>query len=417
MSDQRKGQATFREVFQVGEFQALWWGQILSIGGDQLARVALTLLVYARTHSAALTALTYALTFLPDLISRPLLSGLADRYPRREVMVIADVSRALLVGVMAIPGLPFAAVCVLLVAVQFLNAPFNAARGAMLPNILTGDRYVTGQAVMTITNQTGQLAGYVLGGVLLQFSTPSVALLIDAGTFAVSALLVRFGVLHRPAATKAADPERGELAATWLSLRSGVNLVWRDRMLRTLVWLACLSGFYVISEGLAVPYARELGGGALLTGLVFAALPIGNALGVLLLTRLVPPDTRMRLVPLLAVASSAVLVICAATHNTVATLVVLVTCGGLAAYQIVAASAFVRAVPDAERGQAFGLANTGIRVSQGLGVVAAGAFADSWSPSVVVAVFGAAGAVVALAAMLSYRRAVAIPATVKRASA
>lgn len=418
MSDQREGQATFREVFRVGEFQALWWGQILSISGDQLARVALTLLVFARTHSAALTALTYALTFLPDLIGRPLLSGLADRYPRREIMVIADVSRAVLVAVMAWPGMPFPAVCVLLVAVQLLNAPFNAARSAMLPNVLTGDRYVTGQAVMTITNQTGQLAGYVLGGVLLQFSSPSAALLIDAGTFVASALLVWFGVRHRPAATRpATNGARGQLGATWHSLRSGVSLVWRDRMLRTLVWLACLSGFYIISEGLAAPYARELGGGALATGFVFAALPIGNALGMLLLTRLVSPDTRLRLVPLLAVASSAVLVLCALTHNLVATLVVLVACGGFAAYQVVAAAAFVRAVPDSGRGQAFGLANTGIRVSQGLGVVLAGAFAQNWPPSGVVATFGAVGAVVGLAAMLSYRRAREVPAAVRPASA
>jgi MFS family permease len=415
VSDDRGGQATFREVFRVGEFQALWWGQILSIGGDQLARVALTLLVFARTHSPALTALTYALTFLPDLISRPLLSGLADRYPRRSVMVIADVSRAVLVAVMAVPGLPFGAVCVLLVTVQFLNAPFNSARGAMLPTVLAGDRYVTGQAVMTMTDQIGQLGGYVLGGVLLQFSSPSAALLIDAVTFVASALLVRFGVRHRPAAAQVTEGASGQLAATWHSLRDGMNLVWGDRMLRTLVWLACLSGFYVIGEGLAVPYARQLGGGALVTGLVFAALPVGNTLGMLLLTRLVVPDTRLRLVPLLAVASSAVLVLCATTENLVATLVVLVACGGFAAYQIVAASAFVRAVPDAKRGQAFGLANTGIRVSQGLGVVLAGAIAEHWPPSVVVAVFGAVGAVVALAATMAYRR--AIPAEVKPASA
>lgn len=411
MSDR---QASFRDVFRVGEFQALWGAQVLSIIGDQLARVALTLLVFARTHSAALTALTYALTFLPDLIGGPLLSGLADRYPRRELMVICDLARAGLVALMAIPGTPLPVVCVLLVLVQLLNSPFNAARGAVLPAVLDGDLFVAGQAVVNITMQTGQLAGYVTGGVLLEFTGPSVALLIDAGTFLGSAALLRFGLTHRSAATAAFTALRGTASATWLSLRSGLTLVWRDRMLRVLVALACLSGFYVVSEGLAVPYARELGGGPLLTGLVFAALPTGNAVGMLLLTRLVRPDSRLRLIPLLTVLSCAVLVVCAVTRDVAGTLVVLVACGGFAAYQTVAAAAFVRAVPDAARGQAFGLASTGIRVAQGIGVVLAGLAAQRWQPSLVVATFGAVGAVVAVLVTMSYRRAGAAAATASR---
>ncbi|MFD8494956.1 hypothetical protein [Amycolatopsis sp. NPDC059657] len=55
-----------------------------------------------RTCSAGLAALTYTLTYLPDVFAGPLLSGLADRWPRRTV-IVADVLRALLVAVMAIP--------------------------------------------------------------------------------------------------------------------------------------------------------------------------------------------------------------------------------------------------------------------------------------------------------------------------
>jgi hypothetical protein len=71
----------------------------------------------------------------------------------------------------------------------------------------------------------------------------------------------------------------------------------------------------------------------------------------------------------------------------------------------VASAAFVRAVPDAQRGQAFGLAVTSLRVSQGLGVVIAGLIADGVAPSLVVAGAGALGAVVALFAARSLRRA------------
>lgn len=90
--------ARFRDAFAVREFRPLWTAYALSVCGDQLAAVALSVLVYNRTGSPALAALTYALTFLPDLLGGPLLAGLADLFPRKVVMITADVSRAILVG-------------------------------------------------------------------------------------------------------------------------------------------------------------------------------------------------------------------------------------------------------------------------------------------------------------------------------
>lgn len=77
----------FREVFAGGEFRALWMAQLLSVVGDQLSRIAVSVLVIQRTGSEALTAVAFALT---DLVAGPLLSGIADRYPRRATMIVAD---------------------------------------------------------------------------------------------------------------------------------------------------------------------------------------------------------------------------------------------------------------------------------------------------------------------------------------
>jgi TnpA family transposase len=76
--------ATFRGVFAVREFRAVWLSEILSVAGDRLALVAVTLLVYDRTRSPLLTALAYAGGDLPWIIGGLFLAGLADRYPRRE---------------------------------------------------------------------------------------------------------------------------------------------------------------------------------------------------------------------------------------------------------------------------------------------------------------------------------------------
>jgi hypothetical protein len=59
--------SSYREVFAVGEFRALWSAQALSYADDQFAQVAIAILVYGRTHSAFPTALAYALTYLPPI--------------------------------------------------------------------------------------------------------------------------------------------------------------------------------------------------------------------------------------------------------------------------------------------------------------------------------------------------------------
>lgn len=183
-------QAGFRDVLAVREFRALWAAELLSVAGDQLARVGLAVLVYRETSSASWTALTYALTFLPALLGGVLLSGLADRYPRRELMVNVDLLRALVAALMAIPVLPLPVLLVLVFLLTLGGAPFKAAQQALLPTILHGDRYVTGLSLRTVTSQATQVAGFLGGGALLILVDPHVALGLNAATFVLAAVVV-----------------------------------------------------------------------------------------------------------------------------------------------------------------------------------------------------------------------------------
>ena len=384
--------ASYAEVFGSGEFRALFAGQLLSVAGDQLARVALSVLVYQRTGSAGLTALTYALTFLPDLLGGPLLSGLADRHPRRRVMIVSDLLRAALVAAMAGPQLPLPVVAALLVGVQLLNAPGGAARAALLPQVLEGPRYVVGAAVLNITTQAAQIAGFAFGGLLVAVVGTGGALLLDAGTFVASAVLVWAWVRRRPASIGDDGPD-----PWWNSVTAGAVLVWTDRRLRALVALACVSGFYIAGEALAVPYAGEVGGGAAAVGLLLAAYPAGTVLGMAVVARL-PEATRLRLMAPMAVLACAPLTLCALRPGLVLTLVLWTCSGAASAYHLTASTTFVRAVPDARRGQAFGLAVTALRVSQGLGVLAAGVAAEGLAASSVVAGAGGLGVLAATGA-------------------
>lgn len=378
----------YRELARDGEFRALFVAHVVSVAGDQFARVALTVHVFDRTASASLTALTYALTFLPDLVGGPLLSGLADRFARKEVMVAADLARAALLMVMAVPLLPLWALAALLVLVQFAGAPHGAARAALLPQILPDERYPLGQAVLSTVTQAAQVAGFLTGGALVAWLGPGLVLVADAVTFGVSAFLVGLFLLDRPA------PERPHVRAWPADLVGGARLVWGERRLRALVALACVSGFYIVGEALAVPYAAQLGAGPAGVGSIFAAYAAGAAAGMLLVAHL-RGRTQLRLMPWLAIAACAVLVPAALRPGLVVSVGLFALSGAASAYHLVANTTFVRAVPDSSRGQAFGLAVTALRVSQGIGVALAGLAAETLAVHLVVAAAGALGVLAA----------------------
>ena len=391
-------------VFRVAEFRVLWAAELFSIAGDQLARVALAVLVYGRTGSAVWAAVAYALTFLPALAGGVLLSGLADRYRRREVMIVSDVLRAGLVAVMAIPALPLWALCAVLVVVVLLGAPHTAAQGALYPEILRGELYERGLAVRQITSQSAQLVGFAAGGVLVAAVSPAVALLGNAVSFALSAVVVRLGVANRPAPAPApgADHSIGGLRG----IAAGLVEIATDRRRRALVLLAWLVGWYVVPEALAAPYADQLGAGPAVVGLLMAADPLGSVLGAWLFVRFVPADRRARLVGVLAVGAGLPLVFCILRPGVPLTLLLWAVSGMLStAYLLQTQASFVRATPDEGRGRAIGVAASGIIAAQGAAVLVGGLLADLWDPATAVAVAGAVGALLSAGGAVAWYRA------------
>ncbi len=387
--------ATWRSLFAVKEFRSLWVAQAVSLTGDQLARVAVAVLVFDRTDSALLTAAVYAITYLPWLIGGPLLGGLADRYPRRTVMVVCNMCSAALVALMAVPSVPLPVLCVLLFIIVLLESPFTAARAALMVDVLPDDRYVLATAINNLTIQGAQVFGFAAGGVLVAAIGSRQALLVDAATFLFSAILLRLTVRNRPAADARAAGEEGMRA--WGSrIAAGSRLVFGDPRLRGLLVLAWLAAFYVVPEGLAAPYADEFDGSAVVVGLILAAQPTGAVLGGLVLSRLVPPARRLVLLVPLCVVSCAPLILCALQPSLEVTLVLLALSGLGASYQLVANAVFMQTVPQKWRGQAFGLASAGLVAGQGISLVLAGAIAEFISPPLVVAGAGLLGTVVAL---------------------
>ncbi|MGH3252057.1 MAG: MFS transporter, partial [Trebonia sp.] len=229
MSSSTAHRPSFRDVFAHPEFRALWVSYVLSMGGDRVALVALTLLVYDRSKSPFLAAITFAAGFVPYLFGGMFLSGLADRLPRRSVMVTCDLIRVVLVAAMLVPGVPLTAMIALLYAVTLLQAPFDASRSAIVRDVMEKERYPLAMAVMSSTTRVVVVAGSAVGGLVVALFGARPAIGADAATFIASALLIQFGVHTRPApASSEGGPNPiGQLA-------EGVRLVFGDPALRML---------------------------------------------------------------------------------------------------------------------------------------------------------------------------------------
>jgi MFS family permease len=400
---EQPGRATFRDVFAVAEFRALWLAQLLSMVGDQLARVALTILVYDRTQSALLAAITFVASVVPTFVGSLTLSWLADAYPRRQVMIVCDLIRCGLVLIMAIRGVPLAVLVVLLFVVTFVGAPFSSARAAVYPDVLVGDKYVMGTAVTLTTNQFAQVLGFAAGGAIDGFLGTGLALVIDAATFAASAIIVRAWVRARPITRTAQEAGTGARSATSRrgGFGGGLRLVFGSPVLRALMLFGWLSAFYNAPEGVVTPLATSLGGGAIAVGVILAAQALGETVGAVMFSRLLSPPARLRLMGPLAVGSCAVLVFFAVSPALSVVLILLAVSGLCAAYQLAANAAFVSETPRERRSQAFGVAQGGMSLGQGIVMILAGAAADTLHPETVIAICAGVGTVVA--AMLAVR--------------
>ncbi len=398
MSPSTARRPSFREVFAHSEFRALWLSYVLSMGGDRLALVALTLLVYGRTKSPLLAAITFAAGFVPYLFGGMFLSGLADRLPRRTVMVTCDLIRCAGVAAMLVPAVPLGAMIALLYAVTLLQPPFDASRSAIVRDVVTKDTYPLAMAIMGSTSRVVIVAGSAVGGLVVALFGARPALGADAATFIASALLVQFGVRARPA------PASGDGGPSPLGqLADGVRLVFGDPQLRMLIGLAWLAAFYEVPEGIAAPYAGRLGGGAVAAGLLLATSQLGAAVTTPLFTKKIGPLTRLRWMGPMAVLTCGILVVTALRPNLIVSMALFAVSNSFAMYQVAANTAFVERIPNEKRGQAFGLANAGLVVGQGVAFAVAGAAAEVVPPSTVVALSGGIGAVVACGLAFRWR--------------
>jgi MFS family permease len=383
--------ATYREALGNGEFRGLVIAQILSEWGDQIARVALAALVLERTDSAFLAVLAFVVSFVPAVFGSAFLGGLADRLPRKVVLLAGDLGRGLIIAVLALIAVDSTPVWVLLLVLlmaEVFSAPFEAAQRSVVPDVLPEPHLaLAGMGLLRVLFQLDQVAGIALAGLAIYFVNPRWGLLLDSVTFGASFLVLAVTMRWR-----AAPSDAGEAPATmWQDFRAGFRLVFDDPALRALVVLGWGAAVFIIApEAVALAYARHEGSGSAVGAALMASVPAGAALGAFLVGRQAPIRQVQLLLPTAVATCLPLLATCVAPPWQVAMALWFVS--GLGQGFLLPLMGTVNLVAPAQfRGRVNGMAGAGFSLATVASFLLAGAVADATSPAVAVTVAAVVG--------------------------
>lgn len=377
--------ATYREVLAEPRFRLLFSTRAVAITAGSVRIATFSVLVFASTGSALLSALAFGIGFLPQVFGSLLLGALADLLPPRALIVGGYVVEGAAALLLVLVRMPIAVSLGVVALVALITPVSGGASSRLVAQWLKGDAYVLGRSLNNIASSGAQLFGLGLSGAVVAVLGPHRALVVSAALYLGCALAVRVR-LPRLEPAECDGPPGGAQAdrgAVRASLH-GAGLLLRGRTVRRLLlaqWLP--AAFITGAEGLIVAYA---GGRHFAPGwyaVLMSCVPVGMLVGDLLVGRLLRPRTRERLVvPLLAL-TGLPLIGFAAEPGVGASSCLLLLCGFGLAHGLGLQRTFLDALPSEGQGQAFGLLGSGSMTLQGVGPAGFGAVA---------AVTGAGGA-------------------------
>lgn len=352
-------------------FRRVFLAHATSRAGDAFNTVALVVLVFRLTGSGLGVATTVVFEVLPVIFLGPIAGVLADRYPRRSVMVGADLLRAVLVALLVVAHEHVAVAYGVAFGVSLGSIFFNPAASSLVPDVVDDDDLVDANTSLWTVAVLAQIILAPLAGALIAWAGVGAAFALNALSYLVSALELRgLDVVARPSAVPAGG---------WAAVREGLDVVRRSPLLSRLAIVQVLASLSAgATSGLLVVLAvEELDVGPSGFGLLLACIGAGAALGPLVLRRYVRPGDKRWLFGPYALRGGVDVALAAASSPVVAggalALYGVGTSTGMVSYQ----STLQRVVRPDVRGRAFALYDVlwnGARlVSLGLGGVLADA--------------------------------------------
>jgi MFS family permease len=281
------------------DFRLYLVGQAISAFGSSFTSLALPLLVYDLTSSAASVGLSVAISFLPYLLFGLPIGAITDRIDRKRMMITCDLLQAGLLIVLPLLWWAGALSAVHVYAFCFVETTaqifFEAGSAAGVAQLVPAERLLVANGRVQASATTAAILGPVAAGVLLAWIPIVGILLLDGITFGVSALTL--SLIRRSFTAEGLSdvpgrrPPLGRLARLVLDdVREGLTFVWHHPVLRDIaVMMAAVNFFGATLTVQLVVYVREhLGGSDSAFGYVNAA----GAVGVVVVSLLAAPLRR-----------------------------------------------------------------------------------------------------------------------------
>ncbi|WP_051385889.1 MFS transporter [Actinokineospora inagensis] len=261
----------------MGVFGRFWLADAISVFGTYVTTVAVQVIaVVTLTASPLEVGVLNAARWLPYLLFGLVAGVVVDRCRRRPLLIWTDLGRAALLAVVpvlgAVGGLSLPVLVGVVFGVGVLSLLGDAAFQSFLPHIVEGAALGKANVRLEQTNSVAGTAGPLLGSGLLQVMTAPVAVLVDAGSYVVS------GVLVASLRVEEARPERVE-RHVFRELREGLRWVYGHRRLAALSVSSHVRFlFTAVASTAFVPYAiHEVGAGRL--GVAYACAGVGAVMG------------------------------------------------------------------------------------------------------------------------------------------
>jgi predicted MFS family arabinose efflux permease len=270
-------------------FRRLWLAQLISEIGDWFYSLAIYDLLLAATHSGKAVGWAIIIQTLPWFLMTPLAGYIADRFPRRALMILADVVRAFVVlGLLLVRTREDVWLVYVLLAIEVVFASiFEPARNALLPNVATGDELLPANAISAATWSLALAVGAASGGAVTALFGRNVAFVVNSLSFFASAVLIqriRIAESHVEPAHRSADKSSGGRRTN--SLVEGAAYLRQNPRVAILVLaktgLGCMGGMLLLLAVFGEQIFPIAGKGALAMGLLYAARGVGAGVGPLI---------------------------------------------------------------------------------------------------------------------------------------
>jgi len=178
------------------DFSLVVVGQIVSILGSAILRFALNLYVLDITGRADIFALVIAISAIPGILFSPIGGAIADRFNRRNLMVIFDFSSSaavlLLILLLGAGYASIAAVTVILAVLSIISCMYQPTVQASVPILVSGEKLVSANGIVSGVGALSGLLGPVLGGVLYSLIGLNTLVAMSCFAFFLSAVMEIF---------------------------------------------------------------------------------------------------------------------------------------------------------------------------------------------------------------------------------